>query len=47
MSRRVTIVIDTPTDKTLRQLQAYTIKSTGASYSYSEVVRDVLRKGLK
>ena len=47
MSKRVTIVIDTEIDKTIRRKQANLILDDGESHSYSQVLNDILRKGLK
>ena len=47
MSKRVTIVIDDDLDKKLRVRQATLIPQSKKSVSYSRVVNDTLRKGLK
>jgi len=47
MSKRVTIMIDDDLDKKLRNRQAKIIQNEQASYSYSRVVNDTLRKVLK
>ncbi len=47
MSKRVTIMIDEDLDKKLRLRQAKMIQQEQASYSYSKVLNDVLRKTLK
>ncbi len=47
MSKRITIVIDEDINKKLRLRQAKIIQQEQASYSYSRVVNDVLRKVLK
>jgi len=47
MSNRVTIMIDEDLDKKLRLRQAKMIQQTNASYSYSRVLNDTLRKVLK
>ena len=47
MSKRVTIMIDDDLDKKLRLRQAKLIQSEQASYSYSKVLNDTLRKVLK
>lgn len=47
MSRRVTIMIDDDLNKKLRVLQAKIIQQGQSSYSYSRVVNDTIRKGLK
>ena len=47
MSKRVTIVIDDDLDKKLRIRQAKIIQQENASCSYSRVLNEMLRKGLK
>jgi len=47
MSKRVTIMIDEDLDKKLRLRQAKMIQQEQASYSYSKVLNDALRKILK
>ena len=47
MSKRITIVIDEDINKKLRLRQAKIIQQEQASYSYSRVVNDTLRKVLK
>ncbi|MCH7966740.1 MAG: hypothetical protein IIB02_04880 [Thaumarchaeota archaeon] len=47
MSKRVTIMIDEDLDKKLRLRQAKMIQQEQASYSYSKVLNDTLRKILK
>ncbi len=47
MSLRVTIMIDEDLDEKLRNKQANVIKRTQASYSFSKVLNDTLRKSLK
>ena len=47
MSKRVTIVIDESIDKKLRLRQAKIIQQNQSSCSFSRVVNDTLRKGLK
>jgi len=47
LSRRVTIMIDEDLDKKLRLRQAKMIVQEQSSYSYSKVLNDLLRKGLK
>jgi len=47
MSRRVTIMIDDDLDKKLRFRQAKMIQQEQASYSYSKVLNESLRKVLK
>ncbi len=47
MSKRVTIVIDDDLDKKLRLRQARIIQQEQASCSFSRVVNESIRKGLK
>ncbi len=47
MSKRVTIMIDEDLDKKLRLRQAKLIQQEQASYSYSKVLNETLRKVLK
>lgn len=47
MLKRVTITIDDKIDKTLRRMQANLILLDGESHSYSQVLNDTLRQGLK
>ena len=47
MSKRVTIMIDEDIDKKLRLRQAKHIEQKQASYSYSKVLNESLRKVLK
>ena len=47
MGRRVSIMLDVDIDKKLRLRQAKIIQQEQASYSYSRVVNDALRKVLK
>ncbi len=47
MSKRITIMIDEDLDKKLRLRQAKMIQQEQASYSYSKVLNDALRKILK
>jgi hypothetical protein len=46
-SKRVTICLDNDLDFELRKLQAKGIKYTNGSYSFSRIVNETLRKGLK
>lgn len=46
MSKRVTIMIDDNIDKKMRKAQVKMIEKNG-SYSYSRVINDHIRKGLK
>ena len=47
MSKRVTIMIDDDLDKKIRLRQAKLIQQEQASYSYSKVLNESLRKVLK
>jgi len=47
MAKRVTIIIDENLDKKLRILQAKRIEKESRSVSYSRVINDCVRKGLK
>jgi len=47
MSKRITIILDDDLDKKLRLLQAKYISSKKVSCSYSKIVNDTLRKGVK
>lgn len=47
MSKRVTIVLDDNIDKKVRQLQAKEILKSTSSVSYSSIINNILRKGLK
>lgn len=47
MSKRVTIMIDDDLDKKIRMRQAKLIQTEQASYSYSKVLNETLRKVLK
>ena len=47
MAKRVTIMIDDDLDKKLRLRQAKLIQQAQASYSYSKVINETLRKVLK
>ncbi len=44
---RITIMLDTDLDKTLRKLQAKKIIQVQGSYSFSKILNDIVRKGLK
>ncbi len=46
MSKRTTIMIDDDVDKKIRTKQAYEIKKTLGSVSYSTTVNQILRKCL-
>lgn len=45
--RRHTIVLDEDLEKKLRHLQADLIKKTDKSVSFSQVINETLKKGLK
>jgi hypothetical protein len=47
MGKRITIVLDDDLQKKLREKQAKKIKETGGSVSFSNVVNETLRKGIK
>jgi hypothetical protein len=47
MTKRKTIMIDEDNDKEIRQIQAKLIEKTTSVISYSNVLNEVLRKGLK
>ena len=47
MSKRVTIMIDDDLDKKLRLIQGEKIKTSNSSVSYSKVINETLRKGIK
>ncbi len=47
MAKRVTIMIDDDLDKKLRMKQAEIIKKTSETCSFSRVLNEVLRKGLR
>ncbi len=45
--KRVTIMLDAELDKKLRVLQAKKIVQTQGNYSFSKMLNDLVRKGLK
>lgn len=47
MKKRVTVMMDEDLDTKIRTKQVKLIQQEQKSYSYSEAVNDVLRKGLK
>ena len=47
MAKRVTIMINDDLDKKLRMLQAKKIQTTNKSISYSHVLNETLKIGLK
>ncbi len=47
MTRRVTIVLDDDLAKKLREKQAKLIKESTSSVSFSRVLNEAVRKGLK
>ncbi len=47
MSKRVTITIDEKIDTTLRRIQVELMLADKKSHSYSQVLNDTLKKGLK
>ncbi len=47
MARRITIILDEDLRKKLHEIQAKQIKKSEKSVSFSRVLNEVLRKGLK
>ncbi len=47
MTKRITIMIDDDLDKKLRLLQSKEIIKSTKSVSFSKIINDVIRKGLK
>jgi len=47
MAKRVTIMIDEDLDRKIRMLQAKIIQKESRSVSYSRVLNELLRKGIK
>ena len=47
MSQRITIVLDDDLVKKLREKQSSLIKKSSTSISFSRVVNETLRKGIK
>ena len=47
MAKRITFMIDDDVDKKLRDLQARMILTSDVSVSFSKVINETLRKGLK
>lgn len=47
LAKRITVVIDDDIDGKLRQIQAKLIRKRQMSVSYSRVLNDTVRKGLK
>ena len=47
MAKRITVMLDDDNIKKLRALQAKKIKESTKSVSFSRVLNDVLRKGIK
>ena len=47
MSRRVTVVMADDNYKKLRSLQSKLIGKTQGSYSFSKVLNEIIKKGLK
>ncbi len=47
MAKRITIILDNELLKKLHEIQAKLIKQSSKSVSFSRVLNDVLRKGLK
>ncbi|HSA98186.1 MAG TPA: hypothetical protein VLF17_03825 [Candidatus Nitrosotenuis sp.] len=47
MVKRITIMLDDDLDRKMRLKQARQIEKTGASVSFSRVINDTIRDGLK
>ncbi len=47
MINRITIAIDTEIEKKLRTMQAELIKKTNKSVSFSQVLNNILKEGLR
>jgi len=47
MAKRITIILDEDLRKKLHEIQAKQIKKSEKSVSFSRVLNEVLRKGLK
>jgi len=47
MLRRVTITLDPHIESTIRSLQAKKITETNKSISFSNIINEILKKGLK
>ena len=47
MSRRVTVMLDDENDRTCRIIQAQQIKKTNDTYSFSKVVNELIKRGIK
>ena len=47
MINRITIAIDTELEKELRTMQAELIKKTNKSVSFSHVLNNILKEGLR
>ena len=47
MINRITIAIDTEVEKELRTMQAELIKKTNKSVSFSQVLNNILKEGLR
>ena len=47
MNRRVTITLDNTLESKIRAIQAKKISETTKSVSFSDVIEEVLREGLK
>ncbi len=46
-SRRVTMVIEGPVDRKIREIQAKRIRTSQKAVSYSRVINDILKKKLR
>jgi hypothetical protein len=47
MSNRITIMLDDDLSSKLRKIQAEQIKKTGNGVSFSQVINETLKKGMK
>jgi len=47
MSKRITIMIDDDLDRRIRGIQGKKIMATHGSISYSKVINELVRKGVK
>lgn len=47
MGQRITIMIDDDMHNKLRRIQADMLKATNRSISFSHVINEILKKGLK
>lgn len=47
MAKRITVMIEDEVSKKLRQIQAKMIQTSAESVSYSKLINDILKTGLK